>query len=76
MEVFQSRILYSREVELDALSSMLYSTMGFILIERNHIEEGLKLSVKGYEISRKSVSVAFKGYGALLMAESLYKVEN
>ena len=62
------------ESRLDILCSMLYSTIGYIQIERNHVEEGLKNAVKGYELSRNVTSVSFKGYGALQLAESLYKV--
>ena len=61
-------------VRVDILSSMLYSTIGLIQIERNNIEEGLKNALKGYELSRNVISPSFKGYGALLLAESFYKV--
>ncbi len=61
---------------LDVLSSILYSIIGFIQIEQNHIEEGLKNALKGFELSRKATSISFKGYSTLLLAESYYKVGN
>ncbi|PLX12787.1 MAG: hypothetical protein C0597_12510, partial [Marinilabiliales bacterium] len=59
--------------KIGLLSSIIYSIMGFILVEKNEIEEGIKFSLKGYELSRRVTSVSFKGYSALLLAESYYK---
>ena len=59
---------------VSVLSSILYSIIGFIQTERNQIEEGLKNALKGFELSRKATSISFKGYSALLLAESYYKV--
>ncbi len=61
---------------LAVLSSMLHSIIGFIQIEWNYIEEGLKNALKGFELSRKAASIVFKGYSALILAESYYKVGN
>lgn len=62
------------ESRANILSSMLYATIGLIQIERNYIEEGLKNAILGFEFSRNVTSLSFKGYGALLMAESLSKI--
>jgi LuxR family maltose regulon positive regulatory protein len=63
-------------LRIDVLCAMLYSTIGFIQIERNNIEEGIKNALKGYELSRSALSISFKGYSAFLLAESYYKVGN
>jgi LuxR family maltose regulon positive regulatory protein len=58
------------------LSSVLYSIIGYIQIEHNHVKEGLKNALKGFDLSQKAGSISFKGYCTLLLAESYYKVGN
>ncbi len=58
---------------LGILSSILYSLIGFIQVEQNNVEEGIRNAQKGYELSQKATSISFKGYSALLYAEAYYK---
>ena len=39
---------------IDLLSSVLYGKVGNFLVHTNQIEEGLKESIRGYELSKKS----------------------
>ena len=64
------------ELRMGVLSSILYSIIGFIQIERNNIEDGLKNALKGFELSQRALSQSFKGYSVLLLAESYYKIGN
>ncbi len=59
--------------KIGILSSILYSIVGCFLVEKNEIKDGLETSFKGYDLSKKATSMSFKGYSALILAETLYK---
>ena len=56
------------------ITSVLYSTIGFIQVEWNLLEEGAKNALKGYELSKKADSLSFKSYSTLIYAETCYKL--
>jgi len=55
------------------LSSVLYSLIGYILVEQGRKEEGIELALKGYRLSRGVLSLSFQIYNELLLAETYYK---
>lgn len=59
---------------IDTICSMFHSIIGFILIELNNNDEGLKHAERGYELSKKAHSISFLGYCALLYANTLFKI--
>lgn len=55
------------------LSSVVYSTIGYVLAEQGRIKEGIELALKGYRLSRGVLSLSFQIYNELLLAETYYK---
>lgn len=53
--------------------SAAYSTIGSVLIEQGITEDGIKMALKGFELSQKLASMTFRGYSRLLLAEVYFK---
>lgn len=57
---------------IDLLSSILYCNIGNFLININQIEEGLKKSLRGYDLSKKTTNQLFLATCTCLLAVSYY----
>lgn len=64
----------SDEFKLSLFASFIYLTKGSLLIEKDEIEEGFQMVLKGYNLSQKLTGISFKIYGVLVLAESYYKI--
>jgi len=59
--------------KLNLYSSILYSTIGLMMVEQGKIKSGIELAMKGFKLSQNLLSISFKGYGVLLLAETYFK---
>jgi LuxR family maltose regulon positive regulatory protein len=57
---------------IDLISSILYCKVGSFLVHINQIEEGLKKSIRGYDLSKKSTNQLFLTSCTYLLAEAYY----
>ena len=63
----------NKGIKINLFTSVIYSTIGSIIVEQGRTNEGIDMALKGFELSQKLVSISFRGYGRLLLAETYYK---